>query len=84
MSNVIKRRMRRAARRHLRSGGPVDWFTATFVLVLVIGGILMTPANWPECPTEDSTNCHWDATQHGNGKGTSFTTVEIFGHVITF
>lgn len=25
-----------------------------------------------ECPTEDSTNCFWDATAQGNGTGQSF------------
>lgn len=25
----------------------------------------------PPCPTEDSTMCTWDATQHGNGQGHS-------------
>lgn len=25
-----------------------------------------------ECPTEDSTDCVWDATTHGNGHGQSF------------
>lgn len=24
------------------------------------------------CPTEDSTNCYWDATTQGNGTGQSF------------
>ena len=26
----------------------------------------------PPCPTEDSTDCWWDATVHGNGLGHSF------------
>lgn len=26
----------------------------------------------PACGSEDSTNCHWDATAHGNGAGVSF------------
>lgn len=30
----------------------------------------MDPLN--ECPTEDSTNCFWDATSQGNGTGQSF------------
>ena len=29
----------------------------------------------PACATEDSTNCVWDATTRGNGKGTSFVNV---------
>lgn len=34
--------------------------------------IIMLPA----CPTEDSTNCYWDATQHGNGYGNSFVDID--------
>lgn len=26
----------------------------------------------PPCPSEDSSNCYWDATTRGNGQGTSF------------
>jgi hypothetical protein len=29
----------------------------------------------PACATEDSTNCYWDATEHGNGSGQSFIDV---------
>lgn len=29
----------------------------------------------PECATEDSTNCYWDATIRGNGQGNSFIDV---------
>lgn len=29
----------------------------------------------PPCPTEDSSWCTWDATQQGNGQGTSFITL---------
>lgn len=29
----------------------------------------------PSCPTEDSTNCYWDAQSRGNGIGTSFVDV---------
>lgn len=29
----------------------------------------------PPCPTEDSTNCIWDATTSGNGGGTSFVDI---------
>jgi hypothetical protein len=28
----------------------------------------------PSCVTEDSDNCYWDSTKHGNGKGNSFIT----------
>jgi hypothetical protein len=27
---------------------------------------------FPECPTEDSTMCYWDASTKGNGIGQSF------------
>lgn len=30
----------------------------------------------PPCPTEDSTNCYWDAEHRGNGVGTSFIHLE--------
>ncbi|OKI54528.1 hypothetical protein [Micromonospora sp. CB01531] len=29
----------------------------------------------PECATEDSDNCYWDAASQGNGKGRNFITV---------
>lgn len=29
-----------------------------------------------ECPTEDSTNCVWDATAQGNGHGQSFLDID--------
>ncbi|WP_158564072.1 hypothetical protein [Jiangella anatolica] len=29
----------------------------------------------PPCPEEDSTWCHWDAKQQGNGQGSSFVTL---------
>jgi hypothetical protein len=30
----------------------------------------------PPCPTEDSTNCGWDASKRGNGRGVSFVAIE--------
>lgn len=30
----------------------------------------------PACPTEDSTDCYWDATVQGNGTGSSFASVD--------
>lgn len=36
----------------------------------------------PECATEDSINCFWDATTQGNGSGTSFATYQ--GHTLTY
>lgn len=29
-----------------------------------------------ECATEDSDNCYWDASSHGNGEGTSFVNID--------
>jgi len=29
----------------------------------------------PPCATEDSVNCHWDASASGNGVGSSFIDV---------
>ena len=29
----------------------------------------------PDCPTEDSDNCYWDAQTQGNGQGHSFYTI---------
>ncbi|USH44460.1 membrane protein [Microbacterium phage Cassita] len=37
--------------------------------VTATGGLT---AALPACSTEDSTNCYWDATTHGNGLGQSF------------
>lgn len=38
----------------------------------------------PPCPTEDSDNCYWMADTRGNGKGTSFVTIDgivyLFGN----
>lgn len=28
------------------------------------------------CPTEDSTNCYWDASVQGNGEGRSFVDID--------
>lgn len=57
------------------------------VLPLVIGMALAAaigtgalaisqPRTLGPCPTEDSTNCYWDAAQHGNGSGVSFVDVD--------
>lgn len=35
----------------------------------------LDPTTLPPCPTEDSNNCYWDATAHGNGQGRSFYTI---------
>lgn len=58
-----------------------------YALILMIGTAalfgaaqLVTPG-LPACPTEDSTNCVWDAQEQGNGLGTSF--VDIDGTLYT-
>jgi hypothetical protein len=33
-------------------------------------------AGMPACPTEDSTNCVWDASSHGDGNARSFVDIE--------
>lgn len=48
-----------------RSSGGV---TMSIVLALLL-------AMLPACPTEDSTNCGWNASTHGNGTGSSFITI---------
>lgn len=38
---------------------------------------------FPECATEDSTNCYWDARIRGNGQGNSFIDINgtaYYGH----
>lgn len=42
-------------------------FVVGFGLGLLIGW--PTPGMLPPCPTEDSTGCYWDASEHGNGQG---------------
>jgi len=36
------------------------------------------PRIFPPCVTEDSSNCFWDASTRGNGRGASF--LDIAGH----
>ena len=49
-----------------------DVLIATIVMVVLCAIIIMDPHNWEPCPTEDSTNCYWDAQTQGNGEGQSF------------
>lgn len=60
----------------------VDLLAFAF-LFLVIG--IVIGCNWPRvpqipCATEDSANCFWDASRHGNGLGQSFYDIngEVF------
>lgn len=46
------------------------WIAYTLVPETAHGGLSI-----PECATEDSTNCFWDATIKGNGQGNSFIDV---------
>lgn len=41
--------------------------------VTATGGVSQSIA---ACATEDSTNCYWDATTHGNGLGQSFLDID--------
>lgn len=43
----------------------------------------MDIAYLPPCPTEDSTNCYWDATVQGNGLGQSFVDINGTAHYVT-
>lgn len=43
--------------------------------------LLLLLALTTPCTTEDATNCHWNATTHGNGTGTSF--IDINGTAYT-
>ncbi len=52
-----------------------------WLLALVFFGLITAyPTLLPPCPTEDSQNCHWDATSQGNGQGRSF--VDVLGWAI--
>ena len=39
-------------------------------------------ALWGLCPTEDATNCVWDAKTQGNGEGISFLALDVPGREI--
>lgn len=51
---------------------------ALVILIAVLG--ILSPTGVQACATEDSTNCFWDATQHGNKQGRSF--IDLFGYTI--
>lgn len=48
----------------------------TAIAALLIGVGFINTANYqdmlPPCTTEDSNNCYWDASEHGNGVGYDF------------
>lgn len=48
----------------------VHWIAYTLVPEYSYGGLSI-----PECATEDSTNCFWNANVQGNGTGNSFIDV---------
>lgn len=48
---------------------------AGLVLAVQIAVHEITPP-LPDCPTEDGTNCIWDATEQGNGIGRSFVDID--------
>lgn len=43
----------------------------------LIATLIALALGFQPCATEDSANCTWDATTHGNGQGTSF--IDIAG-----
>lgn len=53
-----------------------------FVCATAIIYTVNTPTPEPKpgillpCVTEDSDNCWWDATEHGNGEGLSFVVID--------
>jgi hypothetical protein len=55
--------------------------SVTTVAVLAVGVRIAADVPGPlidglaPCATEDSDNCYWDATSHGNGDGLSFAMV---------
>ena len=53
------------------------WGLLTMSAVLALSGALITVRQTP-CPTEDSTNCFWDAQSRGNGQGRSY--MDLFGY----
>ena len=52
------------------------------VCTVAITWMILNPPPPPEpgvllpCVTEDSDNCWWDATEHGNGEGLSFVVID--------
>lgn len=51
--------------------------TLTLALIAILAAI--TPASvpsLPQCATEDSTGCYWDASTRGNMQGKSFYTTD--------
>lgn len=47
-------------------------------LVAVVSSLMLQPPvpDLPPCPTEDSSNCYWDATVQGDGNGMSFIDID--------
>lgn len=70
----------------LNGWGPLVGYLGFVALIVavVIGAFIGTamvdtspnPPALPACETEDSDNCWWDATEHGNGAGLSFVVIE--------
>ena len=50
-------------------------------LLMAAGCVRGVEPPLPPCLTEDSSDCYWDATVHGNGDGRSFIDR---GGVVTF
>lgn len=51
-------------------------------LLSILALIPISIAQLP-CPTEDTSNCSWDAKRQGNGRGQSFTSFEALGYELT-
>lgn len=52
----------------------VTWTVLILCLFALTGAVCNVMVEATPCAVEDDTWCHWDATQHGNGQGRSFTT----------
>lgn len=54
---------------------PTPGVTAETLAAYTLATVAEFPDAFPECATEDSTNCAWDAATQGNGEGHSFVTI---------
>lgn len=67
---------------HLREGRIADALTVVLLGAFIVVGLFFMLDRHPDprllgpCPTEDSTNCYWDAQTMGNGEGHDFVIIE--------
>lgn len=60
-----------------RTPGSLIFGLAAILFLGVVGGAMIASEHQlPPCPTEDATNCHWDAAHQGNGHGRSFDSIQ--------